>query len=73
MVILLHSNPGDEVLNTGDIPDVMTNMAKDIDTQIGNAQLSKSNIVIEKIHKFIINYGKYNPTRAGSYVKLPER
>ena len=61
-----------EVLNTDDISDVMTNMAKDIDTQIENAQLSKSNIVIENIIKIIINYDKYNPAGAGSYVKLPE-
>ena len=61
-----------EVLNTGDITDVMTKMAKDIDTQIENAQLSKSNIVIENISKITINYDKYNPTRAGSYVELPK-
>ena len=27
---------------------------------------------MEKINKLTINYDKYNPTRAGSYVKLPE-
>ena len=61
-----------EVLNTDDITDVMTKMAIDIETQIENAQLSKSNIVIEKISKITLNYDKYNPTRAGSYIKLPE-
>ena len=61
-----------EVLYTDDISDVMTKMAKDIHTQVENAQLSKSNIVIEKISKITIKYDKYNPTRAGSYVKLPE-
>ena len=73
MVILLHSNPEDEVLNTDGISDVMTNMAKDTDTHIENAQLSKYNIVVEKMIKITISYDKYNPTRAGSYVKLPER
>ena len=36
------------MLNTGGKTDVMTKMAKDIDTQIENAQLSKSNIVLEE-------------------------
>ena len=61
-----------EVLNTDDITDVMTKMATDIETQIEHAQLSKSNIVVEKINKIIINYDEYHPTRAGSYVKMPE-
>ena len=56
-----------EVLkNTDDISDVMTNMAKDIDTQIENAQLSKPNTVNEKISEITISYDKYIPTRAGS-------
>ena len=60
------------MLNTDDITDVMTKMAMDIEIQIENANLSKSNIVIEKISKLTINYDKYNPTRAGSYVELPK-
>ena len=60
------------VLNVGDISDVMTKMAKDIDTQIEHAQLSKPNIAIERVSQITISYDKYNPTRAGSYVKLPE-
>ena len=59
-------------VNTDGITDVMTKMAKDIGTQIENAQLSNSNIVIEKISKTTTNYDKYNPTGAGSYVELPE-
>ena len=50
----------------------MTKMAMDIETHIENAQLSKSNIVIETISKLTINYDNYNPTRTGSYVKSPE-
>ena len=67
-----------EVLNTDDITDVMTKLPIDIETQIENTQLSKSNIVIENISNITINYDiyiyiyVYNPTRAGSYVKLPE-
>ena len=62
-----------EVLDTDGIAYVMTNMAKDIGTQIENAQLSKSNLVVGEISKITITCDKYNPTRAGSYVKLPER
>ena len=61
-----------EVLNTDDVADVMSKMAQDIELQIENANLSKSNIVIEKINKITINYDKYNPTRAGSYIELPK-
>ena len=43
-----------EVLNTDDITDVMTKMAIDIETQIGNAQLSKSNIIIKCIMCIIV-------------------
>jgi hypothetical protein len=61
-----------EVLNTEDIIDAMTKVANDIETQIEVSQLSKSNIIIEKINKITVNYDKYNPTRAGSYIELPK-
>ena len=61
-----------EVLNTDDVADVMSKMAQDIELQIGNANLSKSYIVIEKISKTTVNYDKYNPTRAGTYIELPK-
>ena len=40
-----------EVLNIDDVTDVMTKVAIDIETQVENAQLSKSNLVVEKINK----------------------
>ena len=61
MKILIHvalSKDGDtitfksrryEVLNTDAVADVMGKMAQDIEIQIENANLRKSNIVIEKI------------------------
>ena len=61
-----------EVLNTDDVADVMNKMAQDIELQIEISQLGKSNIVIEKINKITVNYDKYNPTRAGSYIELPK-
>ena len=61
-----------EVLNTDDITDVMTKMAEDIETQVGNSHLNSSDIVIDKTSKLMINYDKYNPTRAGSYIELPK-
>ena len=61
-----------EVLNTDDVADVMNKMAQDIELQIEISQLGKSNIVIEKISKITVNYDKYNPTRAGSYIELPK-
>ena len=61
-----------EVSNTDDITDVLAKMIDDIKTQIGNSYLSSSNITIDKIDKLTIHYDKYNPTRAGSYIELPQ-
>ena len=61
-----------EVLNTGDISYVMTIMAKDIETQVGNSNLNSSDITIEKTSGHTTNYDKCNPTRAGSYIELPK-
>ena len=61
-----------EVLNTDDITATLTKMSNDIQTQISNSYLWSSDIVLNKIKKITINYDKYNPTRAGSYIELPK-
>ena len=47
-------------------------MAGDVQAQIDKSYLSSSNIAIDKIDIITINYDKYNPTGAGSYIELPE-
>ena len=61
-----------EVLNTDDISVTLTNMADDIQTQIGNYYLNSSGISLDNIYKNTIHYDTYNPTRAGSYIELPK-
>ena len=59
-----------EVLNTDDISATLTKMADDIQVQICNSYLQSSDVVFDNISKITIYYGKYDPTRAGSYIEL---
>ena len=47
-------------------------MAGDIELQIENQQFHESNLRVHGIYKISIQYDRYNPTRGGSYIKLPE-
>ena len=47
-------------------------MAQDIITLIQKADLPKSGLVFDRILGMTINYNRYNPTRGGSYIELPE-
>ena len=47
-------------------------MASDIEIKVENSQVRKSGYTINKIDKITIHYDKYNPTRAGKYMTLPE-
>ena len=47
-------------------------MAGDIELQIENKHFHKSNLILKSIDKVVIQYDSFNPTRGGSYIKLPE-
>ena len=47
-------------------------MASDIETQIEVKAFHKSNLRLKGIDKITIQYDRYNPTRGGSYIKLPD-
>ena len=46
-------------------------MATDIELLMDRMELSESGLVIKQIDKLRFNFGKYNPTRGGSYIELP--
>ena len=61
-----------ELTNTTQLMDVMNNIASDIQKQIELKQFHKSGLRIHSIDKLTIMYSIFNPTRAGSYIKLPK-
>jgi len=60
------------VHNADELKDSVNNMAQDIITLIDKADLPKSGLVFERILGMTIDYNRYNPTRGGSYIALPE-
>ena len=61
-----------ELTNEEELPNVLSQMAADIELQVDKMELSESGLVITQIDKLKINYDKYNPTRGGSYIELPK-
>ena len=50
----------------------LNQMATDIEFQLDKMEMSESGLVLKHIDKLKFNYDKYNPTRGGSYIELPE-
>ena len=61
-----------DINNTDDLKDALNKMAGDIELEIEIKQFHKSNLRVHGINKIVIQYDRYNPTRGGSYIKLPE-
>ena len=47
-------------------------MGKDIEFILAEKQIERSGLRIKKIHKITIHYDKYDPTRAGKFLELPD-
>ena len=47
-------------------------MATDIEFQLDKMEMSESGLVLKHIDKLKFNYDKYNQTRGGSHIELPE-
>jgi hypothetical protein len=60
------------VNNVDELKDSITNMPKDVITLFDKADMPASNLDFEKILSMSIHYNRYNPTRGGSYIELPE-
>ena len=60
------------ILNEEDLNNAINNMASDIELLVENKNLSKSGLKIKKVSKITIHYDKYDPTRAGKFIELPE-
>ena len=47
-------------------------MGKDIEITVSEKQIERSGLRIKQIHKITIHYDKYDPTRAGKFLELPD-
>ena len=57
--------------NTRGISHVSTQIATDIEFQMGKMELSKSGLVITQIDTLQFNMDKFSPTRGGKFIPLP--
>ena len=53
-------------------PNVLNQMASDVEHQAEVMEVSESGLVITQIDKLKFNYDKYNPTRGGKFIPLPK-
>ena len=60
------------ISNEGDLTQAVEESVKQILLKIQNLEASTSNLRFKKILTITINYDKYDPTRAGRYIELPE-
>ena len=60
------------ITNEGEIPNVLNQMASDVEHQAEVMEVSESGLVITQIDKIKFNYDKYNPTRGGKFIPLPK-
>ena len=60
------------ITNEGEIPNVLNQMASDVEHQAEVMEVSESGLVITQINKLKFNYDKYNPTRGGKFIPLPK-
>ena len=60
------------ITNEGEIPNVLNQMASDVEHQAEVMEVSESGLVITQIDKLKFKYDKYNPTRGGKFIPLPK-
>ncbi len=58
--------------NVGELLQIMNDIAQDIQLAIENKQFERSGLHIDSINSLTVMYTVYDPTRAGSYIKLPK-
>ena len=59
------------ISNEGEIPNVLNQMASDVEHQAEVMEVSENGLVITHIDKLKFNYDKYNPPRGGKFMPLP--
>ena len=60
------------ICNEDELTQALEDGVKPIFLQIQNLEASTSNLRFKKILSITIHYDKYDPTRAGKYIELPE-
>ena len=61
-----------EITNEEEIPNVLNQMATDIELQMDKMEVSESGLVVNQIEKLKFSFDKYNPTRGGKFIPLPK-
>ena len=61
-----------EITNEEEIPNVLNQMATDIEHQAEVLEVSESGLVLTQMDKMKFNLDKYNPTRGGKFIPLPK-
>lgn len=61
-----------EVTNIEDIPNILSQVAADIEFQFDKIELNRSGLILNQFDKIRINFDKYNPTRGCSFIELPK-
>ena len=60
------------IIDSDELKKALNNMRNDIGVRISDMALYQSGLMIVKIKEIHMMYNKYNPTRAGKYIKLPK-
>ena len=60
-----------EITNEEEITNVLNQMATDIEHQAEVFEMSESGLVLTQMDKIKLNFDKYNPTRGGKFIPLP--
>ncbi len=60
-----------EIHNPEQLRSTLQRAREDLSFQIENSNLKGSGYVLQKIQNITVNYDRFNPTRGGSYIKLP--
>ena len=60
------------IIDSDELKNALQNMRQNIETRIIEMSLDQSGLMIAKVSGIHIMYHKYNPTRAGKYIELPE-
>ena len=60
------------ISNEDELTQALEDSVKQILLQIQNLEASASNLIFKKILSITIHYDKYDPTRAGRHIELPD-
>ena len=60
------------ITNNDELQHALDQMGTDLEIQIEKMEISVSGLVLTQVSKLKFHYDKYNPTRGGSFLELPD-